>query len=318
MGPVAYTVPDSVRRGRADKLLASAFPEHSRVALQRAFAAGLVTRNGLALGQSDPVAAGDRLEFSTPEVRPAVLRAVDIPLDVLFEDRHLLALNKAPGMVVHPGAGTREDTLVHALLAHCRGGLSGIGGVERPGIVHRLDKETSGVILVAKTDEAHRGLAAQFAGRSVDKEYIALISGVPPLLGGDIRRPIGRNTRQRHRMSVVEEGSGRDAHTEWRLVERFGNLAALVRCILHTGRTHQIRVHMKSAGHPLLGDSAYGWRVDARFPRQPLRVMLHAERLAFTHPVTGKRLDIHAPPPADFTEMIVSLGGGKPAPRKRR
>jgi 23S rRNA pseudouridine1911/1915/1917 synthase len=318
MGPVVYTVPGTTRRGRADKVLAAAFPEHSRVALQRAFAAGLVTRSGLALAQSDAVGEGDRLEFSTPETLPSTLRAVDIPLAVLFEDRHLLAIDKAPGMVVHPGAGTREDTLVHALLAHCRGGLSGVGGVERPGIVHRLDRETSGVILVAKDDETHRGLAAQFAERSVEKEYLALVSGAPALLGGDIRRQIGRNTRQRHRMSVVEEGSGRDAHTEWRIVERYGALASLVRCILHTGRTHQIRVHMKSIGHPLLGDAAYGWRNDARLPRQPDRVMLHAERLAFTHPVTGRRLDIHAPLPADLEAMIVSLGGRKPAAPPRR
>jgi 23S rRNA pseudouridine1911/1915/1917 synthase len=317
MGPTAYTVPESVRRGRADKVLAAAFPEHSRVALQRAFSAGLVLRNERPLGQSDAVRAGETLVFSTPEVRAAVLRPADIPLDVLFEDRHMLAVNKPSGMVVHPGAGTREDTLVHALLAHCRGSLSGIGGVERPGIVHRLDRETSGVILVAKTDAAHRGLTGQFASRSLHKEYLALVSGVPQLLGGDIRRPIGRSPRQRHRMSVMEEGSGRDAHTEWRLVERFGDEASLIRCILHTGRTHQIRVHMKSIGHPLLGDVAYGWKADVRLPAQPGRVMLHAERLSFAHPVTGRKLDIRAPLPADFAGLARALGGraaaGKPA-----
>jgi 23S rRNA pseudouridine1911/1915/1917 synthase len=308
MTPRSHTVPPGSPRIRADKALAAAFPEHSRVALQRAFAAGLVRRGGICISQSDTVLAGDRLEFSEPEIRPAELRPADIPLEVLFEDRHLLAINKPAGMVVHPGAGTRGDTLVHALLAHCRGGLSGVGGVERPGIVHRLDRETSGAILVAKTDAAHRGLAEQFASRTLTKEYLALVAGAPALRGGDIRRPIGRNLRQRHRMSVVEPGgSGREARTEWTVVERFGALATLVRCVLHTGRTHQIRVHLKSIGHGLLGDGAYGWRADPRLPFQPERVMLHAERLAFAHPVTGKRLDIRAPVPADFAELMAAL-----------
>jgi 23S rRNA pseudouridine1911/1915/1917 synthase len=314
-----HIVPEGARRARADKVLAAAFPEHSRMALQRAFAAGLVRRNDRPIGQSDDAAAGDKLEFSIPEVRPAALRPVAIPLEVLFEDRHLLAVNKAAGMVVHPGAGTREDTLVHALLAHCRGGLSGIGGVERPGIVHRLDKETSGAILAAKTDAAHRGLTEQFARRSLKKEYLALVAGSPTLLGGDIRRRIGRNSRQRHRMSVVDaESGGRDAHTEWKIVERFAGVAALVRCTLHTGRTHQIRVHLKSIGHGLLGDKAYGWKADPRLPRQPGRVMLHAERLRFTHPVTGKKLDLRAPPPADFQEMIEALRDSSSAATPQR
>jgi len=302
----SYVIPEGTPRGRADKVLAAAFPEHSRVALQRAFAAGLVCSSGEPIGQSDTVAAGETIEFSTPEAKPATLRPVKIPIEVLVEDRHMLAINKPAGMVVHPGAGTREDTLVHALLAHCRGGLSGVGGVERPGIVHRLDRETSGAILVAKTDAAHRGLAGQFASRTLTKEYLGLVSGAPALMGGDIRRPIARNARQRHKMSVVETG-GRDAHTEWTIVERFGQIATLVRCILHTGRTHQIRVHMKSIGHGLLGDAPYGWKADPRLPFQPGRVMLHAERLAFAHPVTGKRVDLHAPMPADFSKMVKAL-----------
>jgi 23S rRNA pseudouridine1911/1915/1917 synthase len=314
-----YIVPENARRARADKVLAAAFPEHSRVALQRAFAAGLVRRNDRPIAQSDAAEAGDRLEFSIPEVLPANLRPVVIPLDVLFEDRHLLAVNKPAGMVVHPGAGTREDTLVHALLAHCQGGLSGIGGVERPGIVHRLDKETSGAILVAKTDAAHRGLTEQFARRSLKKEYLALVAGAPALQGGDIRRPIGRNSRQRHRMSVVDAGSGgREAHTEWQIVERLGSVATLVRCTLHTGRTHQIRVHLKSIGHGLLGDKAYGWKADPRLPREPGRVMLHAERIGFTHPVTGKKLELRAPPPADFQEMIGALRSAVAARPQRK
>ena len=166
-----YTVPEGIRRLRADKALALAFPDHSRTAIQRAFDSGLVTLRGAAIKRDQGVAGGDTLEFAMPETKPAELRAVDIPLDVVFEDKHLLAVNKASGMVVHPGAATGEDTLVHALLSHCAGSLSGIGGVERPGIVHRLDRETTGLIIVAKNDKAHRGLAEQFSERTLHKEY---------------------------------------------------------------------------------------------------------------------------------------------------
>ena len=305
---LTHIVPPDARPARADKALARAFPEHSRVALQRAFEAALVRRNGSAIAKSDTIQAGDTLVFSMPEIRHSELKAAAIPLDVLFEDRHLLALNKPAGMVVHPGAGTAENTLVHALLAHCAGELSGIGGVERPGIVHRLDRGTSGAMLVAKTDQAHRGLAAQFAARSVSKEYLALVEGVPELLSGSIRKPIGRNPRQRHKMTVVEtEHGGRDAHTDWQVVERFGDRAALVRCTIHTGRTHQIRVHLKAAGHVLIGDAAYGWKSDGRPPGDPGRVMLHAEHLVVAHPITGKTLDLRAPLPEDFKGMIAAL-----------
>ncbi len=297
-----------VRHTRADKALASAFPGHSRVAFQRAFDAGLVALRGRPIKRSATVRAGDVLEFSLPEVVPAQLRAVDLPLDVLHEDKWLLAIDKPAGMVVHPGAGTREDTLVHALLAHCAGSLSGVGGVARPGIVHRLDRETSGAIIVAKTDEVHRGLARQFAARTVVKEYLALVAGVPRLMSGSVRKAIGRNLRQRHKMAVVDEaGAGRAAWTDWAVVERFGDLAALVACTLHTGRTHQVRVHLASMGHPLLGDAAYGWKANARMKRQPGRVMLHAGRLSLVHPGTGKTLDLRAPLPADFRAQIKAL-----------
>jgi 23S rRNA pseudouridine1911/1915/1917 synthase len=194
-------------------------------------------------------------------------------------------------MVVHPGAGTGENTLVHALLAHCKGTLSGIGGVERPGIVHRLDRGTSGAIVVAKTDEAHRDLARQFAERSVVKEYVALVAGAPGLLSGSIRKAIGRNPRHRHKMAVIEEGrGGRSAWTDWQVVEKYGAAAALVSCTLHTGRTHQIRVHLASLGHPILGDSVYGWRPDAKARARPARVMLHSARIRLAHPKTGRAL----------------------------
>lgn len=303
-----YLVPAGVRRQRADKVLAGAFPEHSRMAWQRAFAAGLVRLGPRAIERSQSVSTGDTLAYSFPDTRPTDLRPVKIPLDVLFEDKHLLAVNKAAGMVVHPGAATGEDTLVHALLAHCAGSLSGIGGVERPGIVHRLDRETSGVMLVAKTDAAHRGLAAQFSERSLRKEYMALVFGVPSLMSGSIRKAIGRNPNHRHKMGVVEpEDGGRDARTDWEIVETFGQIGTLVRCLIHTGRTHQIRVHLKDLGHIILGDEVYGWKPDARLKVQPDRVMLHAEHLVVTHPVTGKVLDLRAPLPKDFAAQLKQL-----------
>ena len=304
MTPVRYTVSPEIRRARADKVLAGAFPAHSRAALQRAFEAGLVRRHGAVIAKSDEVSAGDDLEFTLPEPQPAGLRPVPIPLDLLYEDDHLLALNKPSGMVVHPGAGTGEDTVVHALLAHCAGQLSGVGGVERPGIVHRIDKETSGVLLVAKDDAAHRGLSEQFAGRHLRKEYLALVAGVPRLRAGVIERSISRHPVHRERMTTGE--GGRPARTDWEVVEAFGGRAALLRCRIHTGRTHQIRVHLKSIGHPVLGDATYGWKRGPGMPAVP-RVMLHAERIAFLHPVTARPLDLRAPLPADFAGLLATL-----------
>jgi len=305
--PVAFVVPEGSKRTRADKVLAVAFPEHSRAALQRFFDAGLVRRNGQPVEKSDTVVAGDRLEYAEPVVTRSPLRPNPIPLEILFEDRHMLAINKAAGMVVHPGAGTESDTLVHALLAHCQGSLSGVGGVERPGIVHRLDRETSGIILVAKTDRAHRGLAEQFANRTVQKEYLAIVGGSPQMLRGSIRKAIGRHPAQRHKMTVSAEGKGREAWTDWEVIERFGAGAALVRCVIHTGRTHQIRVHLKSLGHGLLGDRIYGRQADLHLPLTVPRTMLHAEHLVVKHPVTGKILDLHAPLPADFKLVLRTL-----------
>ena len=303
--PQELLVPEGSRPARADRVLAAAFPEHSRTALQRAFDAGLVRRANVVLSRDTAVSSGDRLEFSLPAVAAADLKPADIPLDVLFEDRHLLAVNKASGMIVHPGAATGDDTLVHALLSHCAGSLSGIGGVERPGIVHRLDKETTGVIVVAKNDQAHRALADQFATRTLTKEYVALVAGVPQLLSGTIDRAIGRHPVHRHRMTIGE--GGKPARTDWERVEVFGDIAALLRCRIFTGRTHQIRVHLKSLGHPILGDALYGWKPDPRLKEQPARVMLHAEHLVLAHPSTGKELDLRAPLPADFTKLIRAL-----------
>jgi len=300
----SYLVPAGGRRGRADKVLAQAFPEHSRAAIQRAMEAGLVKVDGKVIGQSQEVNPGQMIEFSLPEVVAAELRAVDIPLDVIFEDKHLIVLNKAAGMVVHPGTGTGEDTMVHALLAHCAGGLSGIGGVERPGIVHRLDKDTSGLLVVATNDAAHRALADQFASRTLKKEYLALVSGVPRTASGSIDRSIARHPVHRHRMTTGE--GGRPSRTDWAVEKKFGDQAALLRCRIHTGRTHQIRVHLKSLGHPLLGDTTYGWKQQAALPVSP-RVMLHAEHLVFSHPVNGKIMDLTAPLPKDFKMMLAAL-----------
>ena len=300
-----YTVPEGIHSLRADKALALAFREHSRTALQRAFDAGLVRLRGAAIKRDAPVAGGDVLEFSLPETKPNEMKPADIALDVLFEDKHMLAVNKPAGMVVHPGAATGDETLVHALLAHCAGSLSGVGGVERPGIVHRLDKDTTGVIVVAKTDAAHRALADQFATRALKKEYLALVAGVPGLLSGVIDTAISRHPVHRHRMTIGE--GGRPARTDWKREEAFGDIASLMRCRIHTGRTHQIRVHLKALGHIILGDSTYGWKPDPRFAVQPARVMLHAENLVLNHPISGKVLDLHAPLPEDFAAQIAQL-----------
>ena len=302
--PISYVVAEGIRRERADKVLAHAFPEHSRSAFQRALEAGLVKADGKVIEQSSEVKAGQVMEFSFPATTVMELKPVDIPLDVIYEDKHLIVLNKAAGMVVHPGVGTGEDTMVHALLAHCAGGLSGIGGVERPGIVHRLDKETTGLIVVAKNDAAHRILADQFASRTMRKEYVALVSGVPKTDSGSIDRSISRHPVHRHRMTTGE--GGRPSRTDWVVEKKFGELAALVRCRIHTGRTHQIRVHLKSLGHPLLGDATYGWKQNPAMPVPP-RVMLHAEHLVFTHPVSGKIMDLTAPLPADFKKVLAAL-----------
>ena len=303
-----YTVPSGVMLVRADKSLAYSYPEHSRVAFHRAFDAGLVTMNGRPIKRNRNVVGGDVIEFTMPEIITSEIKAVAIPLEVIFEDEHFLAINKAPGMVVHPGAGTAEDTLVHALLSHCAGQLSGVGGVERPGIVHRLDRETSGVIVAAKTDEAHRALSAQFAERSLHKEYLALVQGKPELLSGIINRPIGRNPGQRHKMAVLEDvKKGKHARTDWEIMETFDEVATLVRCTIHTGRTHQIRVHLKSLGHIILGDVVYGWKPIAAMKLQPERVMLHAEHLVIKHPISGEEMHLRAPIPDDFEAVLNGL-----------
>ncbi|MDR2980719.1 MAG: RluA family pseudouridine synthase [Puniceicoccales bacterium] len=297
-----FTVPEGTSPDRADKILAAHFAELSRAQLQRIIEDGHVTLNGTAIDKRLKIKAGDILEIDLPPPPPSELQPADIPLEILFEDKHLLAVNKASGVVTHPGAGTGDDTLAHAALHHTSGKLAAAGGSLRPGIVHRLDKETSGVILLAKTDTAYHALIQQFSEREPDKQYIALVDKCPNLLSGSIRASIDRHRTMRVKMAVREDG--KPARTDWAVEERFGKQAARVRCWLHTGRTHQIRVHLSHIGHPLLGDKTYGKLNDSVHEAWPMpRVMLHAERITLPHPVTGKIITIIAPIPQDFLEL---------------
>jgi 23S rRNA pseudouridine1911/1915/1917 synthase len=290
-----YTVAPESAGERLDRFLASAVPALSRSRIQRLITEGHITRNGAATKASVRLRAGDHVVVAEPAPRATETRPEAIALAILHEDADLLVIDKAPGMVVHPAAGNWEGTLVNALLHHCRD-LSGIGGERRPGIVHRLDKDTSGCLVVAKNDFAHERLAAQFAGRDVTKIYLALAAGKFARASGTIDAAIARHPVQRKKMTVV--AGGRAARTSWRVLREIG-AATLVECTLHTGRTHQIRVHLKHLGHPLLGDAVYGKR--AGFPRQ----MLHAWKLGFTHPRTGAAMNFVSPIPHDFVEAGV-------------
>jgi len=302
----SFEVSEAMNRVRADKVLCAELPELSRSRVQKLFEAGLVWRDDEALDKSEKLRAGDMISFGIPPVQPARLRPVDIPLRVIYEDEHMLAIDKAPGMVVHPGAGTAENTLVHALLFHCKGSLSGIGGEERPGIVHRLDKETSGVMVAAKTDAAFLALAKSFEERQTHKCYLALVAGGPSLPGGTVDAPIGRHPTNRQKMSVRDWG--RPALSEWEIVERFDRTATLLRVRIHTGRTHQVRVHMSHIGYPLAGDPAYGWQMNSWPKDVPVpRVMLHAWKLTIPHPITGEPLELEAPLPEDFKTVLAQL-----------
>ena len=284
---------------RLDRHLAAQSPDLSRSRIQDLIATGHVTLNGHPAKASTKLREGDAIVLTEPPPRAVGTRPEAIALEVLYEDADLIVLNKPPGMVVHPAAGNWEGTLVNALLHHC-GALSSIGGEQRPGIVHRLDKDTSGCIVAAKNDATHRSLTAQFAGREVEKIYLALAAGAFPLQSGTIEGAIARHPIHRKKMTVVAGGRGRAARTDWRVL-RVLPAGTLVECTLHSGRTHQIRVHLQHLGHPLLGDETYGKR--AGFPRQ----MLHAWRLGFTHPRTGERMSFISPIPADFVEAGVSL-----------
>jgi len=301
------TIEHSLPGERLDTFLRRKFPAASRGAIQRLIEQGHILVNGQKTKPTHSPRAGETIRVEWPEARPAEAQPEDIPLDVLFEDEALVVLNKPAGLVVHPAAGNEEHTLVNALLHHCEGELSGIGGVARPGIVHRLDKETSGCLVVAKNDETHIALSAQFAGRTVEKIYLAIVCGVMPREEGNIRAAIARHPTHRKRMAVRDEDEGRDAHTGYRVIERLRE-STLVEAHLHTGRTHQIRVHFQHLGFPVAGDLTYGQRQTKRLAEltnyEAPRVLLHAHKLAFIHPRTGKRLQCVAPWPEDFQDAL--------------
>ena len=297
---------------RLDRALAAQIPTLSRERLKVLTKAGALTRDATAV--RDPaikVKGNERFLLAIPDPVPAHNEPQEIALAILYEDEHLLVVDKPAGLVVHPAAGNRDGTMVNALLHHCGGSLSGIGGVARPGIVHRIDKDTSGLLVVAKHDRAHEGLAKQFADHSIDRRYLAIVSGVPRLAGDVVDAPLARSAQNRKKIAIVKEGRGKRAVTHWKRLEILKD-AALVECTLETGRTHQIRVHMASIGHPLVGDPVYGRGKSVHrdllnqldFRRQAL----HAAHLGFIHPITKGRLWFDSALPSDMQELFSALG----------
>jgi len=304
-----FTIETAPTQERLDLFLRDRYPVVSRGTLQRLIEEGHIKVNDTRVKATCRPRRGDVIHVHWPPARPSELEPVAMDLEILHEDADLLVINKKAGVVVHPASGTEKDTLVHGLLAHCRESLSGIGGVERPGIVHRLDKETSGCLVVAKHDQAHHALSAQFKERTLEKIYLAIVFGKVPRKSGHIHARIARHPSHRKSMAVTE-GPGRDAHTEYRVLEPLRD-ATLVEVRLHTGRTHQIRVHFKHLGHPLVGDTVYGKRQVARLEElsgiRPGRFMLHARAITFDHPTTGERLRLEAPIPEDFEKALAAL-----------
>jgi 23S rRNA pseudouridine1911/1915/1917 synthase len=297
---------------RLDRALAAAVPSLSRERLKALIRSGAVEAAGKAVRDPATKVRGEEaLRVAIPEPTPAHNEPQDIPLKIVFEDEHLLVIDKPAGLVVHPAAGNLDGTLVNALLHHCRGSLSGIGGVARPGIVHRIDKDTSGLLVVAKTDVAHEGLAKQFAAHSIDRRYLAIVNGVPKASEGYVDAPLARSATNRKKIAVVEADRGKRAVTHWRRLNVLKD-AALIECRLETGRTHQVRVHMASIAHPLLGDPVYGrsgkihgkMLNELEFRRQAL----HAAQLGFSHPVTRHRLSFSSAMPPDMQELFNALG----------
>ena len=297
-------VPPEAAGQRLDAWLAGQQPYLSRARIQSLIREGHVTVNGRTVKPSQKVAAGTTVGIDVPPVAEVGLLPEDIPLDVLYEDADVIVVNKPSGLVVHPAAGHASGTLVNALLHHCRD-LAGIGGERRPGIVHRLDKDTSGALVAAKSDAAMAGLMAQFKRRQVEKQYLALVWGCPSPPAGRIETLIGRSAGDRKRMSA-RPPRGREALTTYEVAESFG-ATSLLRVHIATGRTHQIRVHLSHLRHPVVGDSQYGMRHPPPLPVPAPRQMLHAERLAFAHPRTGTRVECRAPLPADFAALLKAL-----------
>jgi 23S rRNA pseudouridine1911/1915/1917 synthase len=296
---------------RLDRALAAAVPALSRERLKALISSGSVAGPaGIVRDPAVKAVPGGSYEVTVPEPRPAHNEAQDIALEIVFEDEYLLVVDKPAGMVVHPAAGNFDGTLVNALLHHCAGRLSGIGGVARPGIVHRIDKDTSGLLVVAKTDVAHEGLAAQFARHSIDRRYLAIVAGVPVPAAGTIDAPLARSSANRKKIAIVKDGRGKRAVTRYRIMQPLKG-AALVECRLETGRTHQVRVHMASIGHPLLGDPVYGGSQASH--RELLknldfhRQALHAAELGFIHPVSKANLSFKSALPSDIQELFGAL-----------
>lgn len=310
---VSVTVPESGGGKRADRVLADLFPEWSRERLQGCFDAGNVWRDGQLIQKKTRVATGEVLTLVLPVLKPAAANPVAMPLEVLYEDEAVVVVNKESGLVVHPGNGVDEPTLVHGMLHYTGGGLALAGGEERPGVVHRLDRDTSGAIIFAKTDEAYYALTKAFAGRALVKEYLALICGSPKGDSGSIQKAIDRHPVHRVKMAVSPKG--RHAHTDWQVLARYGGRYALLRCRIHTGRTHQIRVHLSDMGCPIWGDTVYGWKPAKGERNPPPRFLLHAWHLIFPHPDGKSRVEVWAKPPEVFSGRLAALGdefGGEP------
>ena len=295
--PLTVTEP-----GRADAVLAAALDGLTRSAAQRWLEEGRVTQNGAPIKKNARLQPGDELLITPPQPRPIDLVPQDIPLDVAYEDDDVIVVNKPAGLVVHPAPGHPDGTLVNALLYHCGNSLSGINGELRPGIVHRIDRDTSGLIIAAKNDRAHLALAAQLQDHSLYRLYHAVAVGAFREDSGTVNAPIGRHRTDRKRMAVTSDG--REAVTHWQVVDTQNGLTHLT-CRLETGRTHQIRVHMAHIGHPLLGDTVYG----AKKPVPGLAGQcLHAARLTFTHPAAGERVTVEAPLPGWFRAVLDKFG----------
>ena len=316
-------VADPVRAGeRVDRFLADSLPDLTRSRLKQLIEAGRLTCDGRTVtSPAEPVRGGGAYALHLPEPEPASPRPQAIPLAILFEDGDLIVLDKQPGLVVHPAPGNQDGTLVNALLAHCGDTLPGIGGERRPGIVHRLDRDTSGVMVVAKTEIALAALSAAFAARDIDRAYLALVWGAPNPAQGSIEGPIGRDPRERKRMAVVARG-GKAAMTHYRVLSQADSALALLEARLATGRTHQIRVHLAARGHPVVGDPVYLRRIPAAarlLPESPRRAMLdfprqalHAARLGFVHPRTGQMLSFATRPPPDMLALLAAAGIAAP------
>jgi 23S rRNA pseudouridine1911/1915/1917 synthase len=315
-GPVELEADAAHEGQRLDLFLAARLPQLSRSRLQNLVRAGHLRQAGRLIDEpGHRVKPGERFVLDLPPPRPAEPTPQELPLEVVFEDEHLVVLIKPAGLVVHPAPGHAEGTLVNALLAHCGESLSGIGGVSRPGIVHRLDREVSGVMVAAKHDRAHIGLAGQFSVHAIDRVYEAMVWGLPQTQEGTVDRPIGRHPVDRKRMAIVRHG-GKRAVTRWRVLGAAGTRAAHLALRLETGRTHQIRVHISSLGHPIVGDRLYGRGRDAQAPAAaaPIissldRILLHARHLGFTHPVTGQAMAFDVPPPPLFPRVLELLRG---------